>query len=488
MSAPKKRRIVDAAIKTMSPKGNGIGTFLLPDGSESKVEVPFTMPNDRAEALLLRKKSGVFTSLLQNITVPSPDRIAPRCLHFGVCGGCRWQHTPYETQLDHKEKMVKQWFASLAEDTTLFHPIQPSASPWEYRNKMEFSFSCNAAGDRFVGLVMDSSRGKVFNLTECHLVHPWFAKGVGAVREWWAQSGLDAYHPNRNSGTLRTLTLREGRRTGDRMAILTVSGNPDYAPKKHHLESFITSLRKAIEPQDSGSYLSIFLRIQQIAKGMATNFYEMQLYGPDHIREILHIVYDPNKAPLSLLFKISPSAFFQPNPLQAEQLYSIALQNVEIHPESVVYDLYCGTGTMGICAAKMARQVIGIELSPESALDARMNAKSNGFENVEILSGTVSDVLKKIRSENTLPLPDIVFVDPPRVGLESIAIQHLIELRPAKILYVSCNPITQAENIAALLPAGYKIKSLHPIDQFPQTVHVENIAVLEKVQNEIHNP
>jgi 23S rRNA (uracil1939-C5)-methyltransferase len=267
------------------------------------------------------------------------------------------------------------------------------------------------------------------------------------------------------------------------MAMLTVSGNPDYALKKHHLESLVDALCKAVQPPDGVGKLSIFVRIQQVGKGMPTNFYEMLLYGPDHISEILHIQLEPKEAPISLKFNISPIAFFQPNTMQAERLYSTALQMADIPKDAVVYDLYCGTGTLGICAAQRAKQVVGIEISPESALDARSNAALNGMKNVTIFSGAVRHVLGSLLQEHNIPAPDVVMVDPPRPGLDPDALKQLVILNPAKILYVSCNPDTQVENIAELIQHGYKITSIQPVDQFPQTYHIENVVVLVKNSN-----
>lgn len=479
MEKNKKKRFEEISITEFSIKGNGLGQLQNGEGKAVPVEVPFAIPGDRVKALILPKKRGMHRSLLEEIITPSPQRIAPKCIHFATCGGCRWQHSEYEQQLARKENYVRHCLAPFLSHQTNFHPILPCNPPWQYRNKMEFSFSNNAAGERFLGLVMDSSGNKVFNLTECHLPSEWVAEGVKAVRSWWKESDLQAYHPYKNTGSLRTLTIREGMRTGDRMVILTVSGNPDYALKRHHLEGLIAHLRDAIEPIDPGANLSLFLRIQQVAKGMATNYYEMHLYGSDHIREILHITYDKSKEPLSLLFKISPTAFFQPNTRQAEQIYSLALQHLEIPQDCVVYDLYCGTGTLGICAAKLAKRVIGIELSLEAALDAKSNIEANGFDNVEVVSGDVSEVLAEIKREQTYPLPQIVMVDPPRAGLGPKAIEEILALKPQKILYVSCNPTTQAQDLATIVEKGYQISYVQPVDQFPHTIHVENIVILE---------
>lgn len=463
-------------ITGFSKKGNGIG--IVDEGKGLTVEVPFTMPGDKVSVLMHRKRSGVYSSSLESIITPSSDRIEPRCIHFNTCGGCRWQHIPYREQLKIKQELVDKLFLPHIPPGVIIGPIVACDPPWEYRNKMEFTFSSDAAGRHYAGLMIDGSRGKVLNLTECHLAHPWFIDALKATRQWWNEAELMAYHPHSNKGSLRTLTLRDGSRTGDRLVMLTVSGNPDFALQKQHLASFTAFLRDAAEPLDPESQLSIFLRIQQIAKGTATNFYEILLHGPDHINEKLNI--QPKEEAASLAFAISPSAFFQPNTKQAERLYSIALQLLDIPNGSVVYDLYCGTGTLGICAAKHAKQVIGIEISPESSLDARTNVAANGLENVTILTGSVRDVMTAIRQEKTYPLPDVVMVDPPRIGLDPDTIKHLIELHPDKILYISCNPTTQVENIAVLKDAGYQITAIQPVDQFPHTVHIENIVVLKR--------
>jgi 23S rRNA (uracil1939-C5)-methyltransferase len=480
MGAIKKKRLIDIDIVEFSKKGNGLGIFKNQEGNLQNVEVPFTIPGDKVRCLLLTKRRGIYASLLEEVITPSPERILPKCIHFGVCGGCRWQQIPYEKQLQQKESLIRHYFAPFLTHLVDVKPIVPCAPPWIYRNKMEFSFTSNAAKSHFLGLYMDSSRGKVFNLNECHLVNPWFSEGVKAVRQWWLESGLDAYHPTRNTGSLRNLTLREGRRSGDRLVMLTVSGNPDFALKKHHLETFVAFIRASLEPLNSQVNLSIFVRIQQIAKGMQTNFYEIHLHGPEHIREILNIQIDPQEPEIQLDFKISPTAFFQPNTIQAEKLYSLALAYAEISKESVVYDLYCGTGTLGICAAKKAKRVIGIEIAPESTLDAQANAAANGINNIEFLTGPVSDVLKQIWEEQKYPLPDLVVIDPPRAGLDPETIKHILQLKPMKILYISCNPMTQAENLKELIPAGYQLKTLQPVDQFPQTPHVETIILLKR--------
>lgn len=474
-----RNRIVDLNITAVSKKGNGLAVMERPNIEPAIVEVPFTIPGDIVRVQLLGVRGGTYKAKLEEVITPSPDRITPKCVHFAVCGGCRYQQISYENQLLFKEQHIQQCFEKLLSPETVIGPIVPCVNTWHYRNKMEYSFSSDSAGKKYLGLIMDSTRGKVFNLTECHLTHSWFVDTVKCVRHWWNESNLDAYHSSRDTGSLRTLTLREGQRTGDRMVVLTVSGNPEFALQKHHLNSFVAYIRDAIEPINPSKRLSIFLRIQQIGKGMATSVYEMHLYGPDHIREILYIQVNPNEAPITLNFDVGPSTFFQPNSQQAEKLYSLALRLADIPKDAVIYDLYCGTGALGLCIAKHVKQVVGIEILPEAALDARTNAKRNNCNNVTIIAGAVRHVLPQL-PELHLPAPDIVMVDPPRPGLDPEVMKSLLSLLPPKILYISCNPSTQAINVTALLEHGYQISVIQPIDQFPQTYHVENIVVLTR--------
>ncbi len=454
-----KNKIVETQITRFSNKGNGLSE----DGYEKVVEVPFTMPGDKVRAKIVQKRSGRLKGILSEIIQPSSDRAAPKCVHFGLCGGCRWQHVPYSMQLCKKQSIIEKLFGPWFAESVL-RPIIPCDPPWNYRNKMEFSFSSDSMGNRYLGLMMDSGRGKVFNLTECHLPSPWFAGVLTFVRKWWKESGLNAYHPHKNEGSLRTLTLREGVRSGQKMAILTVSGNPEYALDNTHLMSFVKAVREALPNEDP----SVFLVIHQIAKGKQTQFYEVHLGGEEFIQEKLKV------RDQEWIFQISPRAFFQPNTYQAEKIYQKVIEMASVSPSDIVYDLYCGTGTLGIIVSKMVKRVFGIELSPEALLDARENAKINQCSNIEFIQGDVGKVL----GSQTLPSPDIVMVDPPRAGLDKKALETIGALKAQKIVYVSCNPVTQAAGVDELIKMGYHLKVIQPVDQFPQTLHMENIVLL----------
>ncbi|MGK5593888.1 MAG: 23S rRNA (uracil(1939)-C(5))-methyltransferase RlmD [Parachlamydiaceae bacterium] len=464
----KKLQFVDVCITSFSKEGNGLGVY----GEHKKtIEIPFTYPGDTVHAQVTKKRRQKTEGRLLTIHQAAPERIKPCCPHFGSCGGCRLQHISYEEQLRQKQLKIEKIFAPFLKEEAKILPIIACDKPWEYRNKMEFSFSSDKHGQQYLGLILANTRGHVFNLEECYLTRPWFPKTLKAVRGWWEESSLQAYHPPSNQGSLRTLTLREGMTSNDRMVMLTVSGNPEFAVHKNQLLSFIQAIKSANEEHVR---LSIFLRIQQAIRGEPTQFYEMHLSGPECIREELEV------GGITLKFNISPSSFFQPNTMQAKSIYQQAIEMSEVTKGSVVYDLYCGTGTLGLAFAKHCKQVVGVEISPESSLDARTNAKDNQADNVTIFTGSCGEILYKIREEQSYPPPDILLLDPPRAGLDNKALDEVIALNCPSIIYISCNPESQARDAAYFLEKGYRLLKIQPVDQFPQTMHIENIILLKK--------
>lgn len=406
-------------------------------------------------------------AFIKQITCLSPYRTAPKCSHAPSCGGCSWQQVDYLFQLEQKQQRVYELFTSLIKEEFPLKSILRCDQIWQYRNKMEFSFSQDRSGQQFLGLTLAGSRGYVFNLQECWLVSTWFSSVVAQVRLWWKQSGLGAYRLD-NTGSLRTLIVRQSLNTSDRLVMLTVSGSPEYALNKQQIKQFIQAILLTASKSER---ISIFLRIQQAIKGQPTQFFEMHLHGPDHMLERLNI---DGKA---LTFKISPTSFFQPNPRQAEKLFSSALQSIQ-GPKKHILDLYAGTATLSIVFAKIADRVTAIELNPHAVFDAKVNKELNHIENLEIICGDVGQKIQELKKTPGFIPPDLVIVDPPRTGLANKAIESLLELRPQEILYISCNPVTQASDIQLLMQKGYQLILLQPVDQFPHTVHIETIALL----------
>jgi 23S rRNA (uracil1939-C5)-methyltransferase len=440
--------------------GVGYARLLRPDGTTAPLDIPYTLEGEEVEAFILKcKKKKKRHGILKNVLKASPLRIRAKCPHFQECGGCSLQHISYEEQLHKKEEYITSLFSF---SSAPLLPIIPSPDAWGYRNKMEFSFSQNKEGRKFLGLILGGTRGHVFDVEECPIADPWFSNTLKSIRAWWQESALSAYKFSSDSGTLRSVTLRKSFSSDDRLVILTVSGRPDFAPRKEDLDQFVACIKKTT-PQ-----AGIILRIHQILKGFPTQFYEMTLSPPDYIRETIEI----QKTPLE--FRLSPSAFFQPNPKAAEILYNKVLELSEISPSDIVYDLYCGVGVIGMCLAKFAKGIIGIELSKDACYDAACNLERLKISNFTLLNGDVGKILEENKN---LPSPDLVIVDPPRSGLDQKAIGILLALKPKRIVYISCNPARQAENIKLL--EGYKVTSICPVDQFPQTPHIENIVVCD---------
>ncbi|MGL5626461.1 MAG: 23S rRNA (uracil(1939)-C(5))-methyltransferase RlmD [Candidatus Rhabdochlamydia sp.] len=412
----------------------------------------------------IRSKQRAF---IKQITHLSPYRTTPRCSHAPSCGGCSWQQVDYLFQLEQKQQRVHELFASFIKEGCSLKPILSCDKIWQYRNKMEFSFSQDHSGQQFLGLILAASKKDVFNLQECWLVSDWFSSVVAQVRLWWSQSGLSAYRLD-NTGSLRTLIVRQSLRTSDKLVMLTVSGRPEYALNKHLIKKFVQTILLTVPKTDR---ISIFLRIQQTIKGQPTQFFEMHLHGPDHILE--HLIIDSK----TLIFKISPTSFFQPNPQQAEKLFLAALHAIQGRKKHIL-DLYAGTAALSIVFAKIADKVTAIELNPHAVFDAKVNKELNHIENLEIVCGDVGQKLQELKSHLDFILPDLVIVDPPRTGLDGRAIETLLEIGCQEILYISCNPSTQANDIQLLMQKGYQLVLLQPVDQFPHTVHIETIALL----------
>lgn len=464
----KTHSINSLEITSYNKKGRGIGLHVLNEKQAIKVEVPGAVIGDLLSVSTYCRRNEAHQADILKILTPGQDRVTPRCRHVPYCGGCSWQQISYQAQLQEKNNRLRALFQTLNAQEYLL-PIIPCDPEWNYRNKMDFTFSQDKTGNRYLGLIEVNSRGRAINLQECHLTNPWMVELLAEVRKWWKnEDGLNAFQPNTEKGALRNLILREGMHTGDRLVNLVVSGNPQEALFKPQINRFIQMVRETAQPQ--GGELVIFMTIHQAIKGQKTQFYEMHLSGPEYMREILKVHDGKNEKQWS--FNISPTAFFQPNSRQAEKLYSNALQMANLDGARV-FDLYCGTGTLGLVASTRAQSVVGIELSKQAILDAKENAKHNGVTNASFYDGDVAHVLPRLDGK-----ADVAIIDPPRSGLEDAAILHLQKLAAKEIIYISCNPHSQVEDLKKLLGAGYRIVQIQPVDQFPHTVHIETIVKL----------
>ncbi|MBM3201540.1 MAG: 23S rRNA (uracil(1939)-C(5))-methyltransferase RlmD [Chlamydiae bacterium] len=369
-----------------------------------------------------------------------------QCQHFGECGGCKTQNIPYEEQLNNKQKFIEE----------LFFPHQveriiPSPQIWEYRNKMEYTFSQDKAGKRFLGLF--AKRGKVLTLQECLLTDPWYIKTKNAVYEWWEEEDLPAFHPRKAEGLLINLILRTSP-SGGKMVNLLVSGNPAYALTRKQLDNFVAKVQS--------DQVSVFLTLKHAKEGSVTTYSEMHLAGQSYLTYSL----------AGLSYHLSPTSFFQPNNYTFPILCETALKMAQLTGKERVIDLFCGLGTLGLYFARHVEEVVGVEINKAAVADARDNAERSEIHNILFFAEDVSTFIRDYEE-----LFDLAIVDPPRAGLEKKGVEALLQLKPKKILYISCNPKTQSEDLKALLPF-YNVQKIQPLDQFPHTEHVENLLLL----------
>lgn len=466
------------------------------------------VPGDTVTARITKVKKSFAEARVVRVVQPSALRVEPRCRYFGTCGGCKWQHVDYQTQLQFKQQHVVDAFERIGgfSDLPLF-PIIGADEIFFYRNKMEFSFSDQQWIERypssgvelphntvspprsgvelppsseelpsrisntehrisndevFVGLHVPQRYDKVLDIQECHLQSDVSNQILSFVRMYARRNGLDVYTSNRHAGYLRFLVIRQSKRTNELMVnLVTFEDRPDV------MRRFTGELCSAI-PTITTVVNTINSKKAQIAYGDTERVY----YGEGVIHERLG----------KYLFTISASSFFQTNTAQAEKLYGVALSFAEVQPSEVVWDLYSGTGTIALVVSDAAREVVGIESVESAVRDAERNARLNNVQNCSFILGDLKERLTKDTSwMNTRVKPDVMIIDPPRSGMHPKVVDEILEIAPPRIVYVSCNPATQARDAKVLCARGYELVKLKPVDMFPHTYHIENVALLERI-------
>lgn len=435
------------------------------------VFVPMLIPGDVVDIRVVRKRKKFLEGKVLRFHEYSPDSIAPRCMHFGVCGGCKWQHLPYDRQLVYKEKQVRDSLTRIGKiELSHVNPIIGSSEEFLYRNKLEFTFSDKrwltteevASGEvigkeNAVGFHIPGLFDKVLDITECHL-QPEPSNAIrNKVREYAIKNGLSFFDLKEQSGFLRTLLVRNTL-SGDVMVIV-VFFHED-VEKREGLLDFLTNEF----PQ-----ITSLMYVINSKKNDSLNDQLPVLYkGNDHLVEEME----------GLKFRIGPKSFYQTNTRQALQLYTVARDFAGLTGSETVYDLYTGTGTIAIFVARMAGKVIGVEYVDEAVKDAVVNSEINNITNTSFFSGDMKDILSDSFFEKN-GRPDVIITDPPRAGMHEDVVTIIERAAPSKIVYVSCNPATQARDIL-LLSESYEVTRVQPVDMFPHTHHVENVVLLER--------
>ena len=414
------------------------------------VFVAGALPGDRVRAVVGKSKRAYAEARLLDVLAPGPDRIAPLADHPGA----PWQVLPYERQLEAKHALLDEALRRIGKlDGYELEPIVPAVAPWRYRNKLEYSFGTHE-GRLVCGFHAPGHWEEIVEIRDCLLASEPANMARERVVAWCREQGLSAFDRRTGEGFLRNLVVREGRRTGQLQVRLVTS------PGRLDTDSFAETLADL-----DGALWTRIDSVGETTQGGETEL----LAGVERLEEEIG----------GLQVGIAPQAFFQTNTEMAEQLYRLAIEYADLRGIERVYDLYCGIGTIGLMMAPRAAQIWGLELVPDAIADAIAAARANEIDNARFFAGDVRLALRELVEK--AGRPDVLLVDPPRAGLSQKIVRRIIEASPRRIVYVSCNPTTLAPNAAQLTEAGYRLRRVRPVDMFPQTPHIECVAVLDRV-------
>lgn len=451
-------------ISDVAAEGNSIARV-----DDMVVFIPFGAPGDVADVKIDRKKRNYAEGHIERLTKPSDIRVEARCEHFTLCGGCRWQHLPYEFQLKCKQKQVSDALDRIAKiPHPQLMPILGSESIWEYRNKMEYTFSNKKwltfeqmrSGEEFperraAGFHISGAFDKVLDINRCHLQDDLGNRLRLFVKQFGIEHDYSFYDLREQHGLLRTLMIRIAS-TGEVMAVMVFGEND-----KEKIATLMGEIAREF-PQITSLLYVVNTKVNDTISDQEI----IPFKGRDYIEEEME----------GLKFRVGPKSFYQTNSRQAYRLYSVARDFAKLSGDELVYDLYTGTGTIACFIAPKVKHVIGIEYVPEAIEDAKVNAKVNGLDNTKFYAGDMKNVLTA-DFINEHGRPDVMIVDPPRAGMHEDVVKVILEASPRRIVYVSCNPATQARDLA-LLHEKYDIEAVQPVDMFPHTQHVENVVAL----------
>lgn len=438
--------------------------------NEMVVFTQYVVPGDIVDIQVTRKKNSYMEGRVTQIHSYSSKRSEPFCSHYGVCGGCKWQILPYEEQIRHKQRQVFNNLTRIGKvELPEISPILGSEDTIFYRNKLEFTFSNKkwltyeqvSSGATFenmnaLGFHIPGMFDKVLNIEKCYLQNELCNEVRDAIKAYAYEKGLPFFDLRNHEGFLRTMVFRTSS-IGEVMLILVF-----YHENREMREDLLNHLRNKF-PQIT----SLLYVINGKCNDTITDQEVHLFWGKDHIFEEME----------GLRFKIGPKSFYQTNSKQAYELYKIARDYAQLTGNELVYDLYTGTGTIACFVAGKAKKVIGIEYVPEAIEDAKINAKNNQIENTLFYAGDMKNILtQEFVQEHGRP--DVIITDPPRDGMHPDVIETILSAEPKRIVYVSCNPATQARDLN-LLDVKYKVTAVQPVDMFPHTHHVENVVALE---------
>lgn len=419
--------------------------------------VPNTLPGERAKIKVVGVKKGFGFGRLEELIEESPERVDPPCPIYKWCGGCQLQHLSYEGQLEYKRKQVEDVLTRIGklEGVPVLPTLGMGDEPWRYRNKAQVPVG-ERNGRLITGFYQKRSH-EIVEMDSCIITGDTNDDAVQAVKEIVNKYNITAYNEEKHKGILRHIIARYGKTTGDLMIVLVTNGK-DLPQRKKIMED----IRDAL-PEIKSIVQNINSKRTNVIFGEETRV----LWGAEYIYDFIG----------DIKFAISARSFYQINPDQTKVLYDQALQYAELNGDETVIDAYCGIGTISLFLAQQAKKVYGVEIVPEAIEDARRNAELNNITNAEFAVGKSEDVIPEWKKQGITP--DVIVVDPPRKGCDEELLKTIIEMKPKRVIYVSCNPSTLARDLRVLEDGGFKTQKVQPVDMFPQTTHVETVTLLE---------
>ena len=445
----RRGQVYEIRIERLGTSGEGVGRY-----ENFTVFIPQALPNERVLTVIEEVKKTYARGRIQKILQESPARVTPLCEIYDECGGCQLQHLSYEEQLHAKRAQVVDALTHIGKlPQILVNETLRADDPWNYRNKMQFPIGVDK-GRLVVGCFAQGSH-RIINTENCHIQRTMNNDLANAVREIAEKLHIPVYNEDTHKGILRHIVGRVGR-GGELMAVIVTA-----TKQLPRAKDFVRLLRERLP-----HLVSVHQNIQTYRNNVIMGRDTILLWGRSTILDTLG----------RLNFHISPRSFFQVNTRQAERLYEQALAYADLHGTETVIDAYCGTGTITLFLAQKARKVYGIEIVQPAILDARKNARDNHVKNAEFIVGDATAVMPALYKQGIRP--DVVVVDPPRAGCTEIVLRTFANMKPQRIVYVSCNPATLARDLAILKDLGYITQEVQPVDLFPQTSHVENVALL----------
>lgn len=449
----RKRKEYEFYIEGTEFPGKGIAYY-----EGEKVAIKGTLPGQKVRARVSKKNSNGVEAKVTEVLEDIDYKVDPKCEAFGICGGCSHGHLTLEKQLEFKEQQVLALLKEKNIEGFEFLGIESSPFEYEYRNKMEFTFGDFEKGRELtLGMHAKNKSFAIVSVDKCQIVDEDFRVILSKTLEHFRGENLPYYKVMKHEGFLRNLVIRKAINTGEILVNIVTTSQMDY-----DFNSFVEGL-KAMELK--GEITGIIHTINDSLSDVVQADKIEILYGREYIIENL----------LGLNFKINPFAFFQTNTKGAEALYSMVRDFMGDSEAKVVFDLYCGTGTIGQIVAPKAKKVLGIELIEEAVEAAKENAKLNNLDNCEFIAGDVAEAIKTVDLK-----PDIIILDPPRPGVHPVALDYVIKFNAPEIVYVSCNPKSLAVDLAVLIAHGYKVEKVKLMDMFPHTPHIETVVKLVK--------